>query len=136
MARKFEFNSRKNRLELDIAGEEFIINTMDPLWLRKVDEGKKKLKESGDELTKFSKKDNADIDGLEEIMNRSIGICVEVLDALLGENATKRIFKDNPIAFLDIVDVISFVFEEADEYMEKDIVNKFSANRAQRRGKK
>lgn len=138
MARKFDFSSNENILVLEIAGEEFEVDVMDHLWLQKVDEGKKKLKESGDNLSEFSKKEESakDFDGLGELMKESIGICVDVLNDLLGEGAAERIFKDRVVRFLDAVDVIHFVFQQADDYMKNGLTNKFGINRAQRRGRR
>lgn len=136
MARKFEFNKSRTRLELEIAGEQFEVDVMDPLWLKRFEQKKTEILKSGDELSEFSKSEDRDVDGYEKLLNKAIAICVETVDALLEEGATKRIFKDAPIKFLDIVDVVHFIFSETDEYLQKDVVNKFSANRAQRRAKK
>lgn len=133
MARKFEF--RNNELELDIAGEIFKIDVFEPTLSRRINAHGKRLKEKGEHLTKRLEEGLADAE-LEKELKGSIQLCVEVIDDVLGEGACKKIFKDKPINFLDAVDVANFVFTETNSYIEKDIMNKYSPNRAQRRAKK
>lgn len=135
MARKFEFNKR-NELELDIAGEKFTVNVMDPNWLKKHEAKRVKIEEMGQRLRKLGENEAANVNELDKLMEEAIILCAETIDVLLGEKATERIFKDREIKFLDIVDVVHFIFNEASEHLERDVINKYSPNRAQRRARK
>lgn len=132
MARKFNFKS--NFLNLDIAGEEFEIDVFQPDLTKRMDDHRKELLEQGEALTSL-RENNASSEELEKELEKAINLCVGVVDDLLEEGATKRIFKNRKINFLDIVDVSNFVFEEIDSYITDDVSTKY-LNRAQRRSKK
>ncbi|HSH35518.1 DUF6673 family protein [Schnuerera sp.] len=132
MVRKFEF--KNNDLELDIAGEKFYIDPFQPDLFNRIEEGKTKLLEEGDKLKSLD--DNSTTQDLEKGIEQAIKTCTTVIDSLLGENSTERIFKERRISFLDAVDVAHFIFIEIESYIQSDVVNKYSPNRAQRRSKK
>lgn len=73
---------------------------------------------------------------LEKELEQAIQLCVDVIDDVLGKGATKKIFKDRAINFLDAIEVAGFALNEITDYMVEDIANKYSPNRAQRRAKK
>jgi len=136
MSNVFKFERNKNRLELEIEGNQFELAILDPVWLKNFEDSRAKILKASEGLTDIKANPDATMGDLTEKIQEAIELCVLVLDSLLGEGATKKIFKDNPITFLDIVDVIHFVFEKGDDYLQNKAIQKFSANRAQRRAGK
>lgn len=131
MAKKYI--PRNNNLELEIKDELFSINAFEPTLLKRVEEHKKALNEKGLELE--TKRDDLDVKELEVMLENAISLCVDIIDDLLGENSVKRMFKEEPINFLDVVDISAFIFQEITEYIVVDVANKYAPNRADRRNK-
>lgn len=132
MTRKFEF--RNNDLRLDIAGKEFTVDAFEPDLLERVDAGRIKLAEKGKELQTLSE-EGITRGELKGKMEESIKACLEVIDGILGEGASQKIFESREVKFLDAIDVSHFIFNEIADFINKDITNRYSPNRATRRSK-
>lgn len=123
MAKVFRFQERKG-LSLDINGIEFNIDVSDPLFLGKIESFSKILLEINNRYK--------DTEGIEKVVENTESImsaCVDGIDSLLGEGSTKNIFGDRPISFLDIADLSHFVFTEISDYVNKDLMSKYSPQR-------
>lgn len=129
MVRKY--TPQKNKLELEIKKERFNIDAFDPTLLKRIEIHRKTLNEQGAKLQNQNKE--ISIEELESALEESIKLCVDVIDDLLGEGSTERIFKDEPISFLDAVDIATFIFQEITEYIVVDVAKKYNPNRAARR---
>ena len=128
MVKKFEFG--KNLLELDIAGEMFKIDTTDPKLIENAEEYGKKMQEYANKAEERAKEI-----GNAKAMEEMIQICVDSIDIMLGEGATKKIFKDRKINFFDCIDIINFVTAEIQQ-VRNNKLQQYSPNRAERRAKK
>ena len=128
MVKKFEFSS--NLLELDIAGEIFQIDTTNPELIENAEEYGKKMQEYANKVEERAKEV-----GNGKAMEEMIQICVDSIDIMLGEGATKKIFKDRKINFFDCIDIISFVTAEIQQARNNKL-QQYSPNRAERRAKK
>ena len=128
MVKKFEFG--KNLLELDIAGEIFQIDTTDPRLIENAEEYGKKMQKYANRAEERAKEA-----GSGKAMEEMIQICVDFIDIILGEGATKKIFKDRKINFLDCIDIINFVTAEIQQ-VRNNKLQQYSPNRAERRAKK
>ncbi|NBI08060.1 DUF6673 family protein [Senegalia massiliensis] len=125
MAKKIEL--KNSDLELDIAGHVFTLNTGDPELLEKVsnfsEEAQKKAEDIGE---------NKDyIKALKE----TIQFCLDTIDKILGESASKKIFEGKKVNLFDALNIINSINIE----VKADMDNKFKAyspNRAQRRSNK
>lgn len=123
MAKVFKFQEKRG-LELDINGIEFNVDVSDPLFLGKLESFSKALLEINKRY-----KDTENIDEVVKNAESIINACAEGIDSLLGENSTKRIFGDRPINFLDIAELSQFVFTEISDYVNKDLMSKYSPQR-------
>ena len=123
MAKVFKFQERKG-LELDINGIKFNVDVSDPLFLGKLESFSKALLEIN---KRYEGTENIEevVKNAENIMNA----CAEGIDSLLGENSTKRIFGDRPINFLDIAELSQFVFTEISNFVNEDMLSKYSPQR-------
>lgn len=128
MVKKFEFG--KNLLELDIAGEMFKIDTTDPKLIENAEEYGKQMQEYANKAEERAKEV-----GNAKAMEEMIQICVDSIDIMLGEGATKKIFKDRKINFFDCIDIINFVTVEIQQ-VRNNKLQQYSPNRAERRVKK
>lgn len=128
MVKKFEFG--KNLLELDIAGEIFQIDTTDPRLIENAEEYGKQMQEYANKA-----EERAEEVGNAKAMEEMIQICVDSIDIMLGEGATKKIFKDRKINFFDCIDIINFVTAEIQQ-VRNNKLQQYSPNRAERRVKK
>nr|DAQ38492.1 MAG TPA: tail assembly chaperone [Caudoviricetes sp.] len=128
MVKKFEFSS--NLLELDIAGEVFQIDTTNPRLIESAEKYGIKMQEYSKKAEEIAKEH-----GNAKAMEDMIQICVDAIDVILGEGATKKIFKERKVNFFDCIDVINFVTAEIEKSRENKL-QKYSPNRAQRRAKK
>lgn len=128
MVKKFEFG--KNLLELDIAGEVFQIDTTDPKLIENAEEYGKEMQEYANKAEERAKEI-----GNAKAMEEMIQICVDSIDIMLGEGATKKIFKDRKINFFDCIDIINFVTAEIQQARNSKL-QQYSPNRAERRAKK
>ena len=128
MVKKFEFG--KNLLELDIAGEIFQIDTTDPKLIENAEEYGKEMQEYANKAEERAKEV-----GNAKAMEEMIQICVDSIDIMLGEGATKKIFKDRKINFFDCIDIINFVTAEIQQARNNKL-QQYSPNRAERRAKK
>lgn len=125
MTRKFEF--KNNKLELDIAGNIFELDTTNPELIKELQTFSVEAQKKAEEL---SKKDDY-INALEE----AIQFCLEYIDKILGEGANKKIFANRKVNFFDCLDVINFIVSEVNEFrIEK--FQQYSPNRAMRRANK
>lgn len=123
MTKVFKFQERKG-LSLDINGIEFDVDVSDPLFLGKLESFSKALLEINKRY-EDTKNIKEVVKNAENIMNA----CAEGIDSLLGENSTKRIFGDRPINFLDIAELSQFVFTEISNFVNKDMLSKYSPQR-------
>lgn len=128
MVKKFEFGN--NLLELDIAGEVFQIDTTDPKLIENAEGYGKKMQEYANKAEERAKEI-----GNAKAMEEMIQICVDSIDIILGEGATKKIFKDRKINFFDCIDIINFVTAEIQQARNNKL-QQYSPNRAERRAKK
>ena len=128
MVKKFEFG--KNLLELDIAGEVFQIDITDPKLIENAEEYGKQMQEYANKAEERAKEV-----GNAKAMEEMIQICVDSIDIMLGEGATKKIFKDRKINFFDCIDIINFVTAEIQQ-VRNNKLQQYSPNRAERRAKK
>ena len=123
MTRVFKFQERKG-LELDINGIEFNVDVSDPLFLGKLEIFSKALLEIN--------KRYEDTENVKEVVKNAESImnaCADGIDNLLGEGSTKRIFGDRPINFLDIAELSQFVFTEISNFVNEDMLSKYSPQR-------
>lgn len=123
MTKVFKFQERKG-LNLDINGIEFNVDVSDPLFLGKLESFSKALLEIN--------KRYEDTKNIEEVVKNAENImnaCAEGIDSLLGENSTKRIFGDRSINFLDIAELSQFVFTEISNFVNEDMLSKYSPQR-------
>jgi len=123
MARVFRFQEKKG-LELDINEIKFFVEVDDPLFFAKLESFSKTLLEINSRY-KDTKNIEKVVENAEDIMNA----CADGIDSLLGEGSTKKIFGDRPISFLDITDLSYFVFTEISDYVNKDLMSKYSPQR-------
>lgn len=125
MSKRFEF--RDNRLKLDIAGNIFEIDTTDLELIKELQTFSVEAHKKAEEL---SKKDDY-INALAE----AIQFCLDYIDKILGDGASKKIFANRKVNFLDCLDVINFIVSEVNEFrIEK--FQQYSPNRAMRRASK
>lgn len=124
MVKKFEF--RDHRTKLDIAGEIFYLDVTDKNLLNRVLEFSKESQE----LARNVNTDNyvEDLENAMEFMQKSI-------DNILGEGASKKIFKDRAVSFMDLLDVIKYINEVIIKERTEKLVS-YTPNRATRRAKK
>lgn len=123
MTKVFRFQERKG-LELDINEIKFFVKVDDPLFFAKLESFSKTLLEINSRY-KDTKNIEEVVKNAEDIMNA----CADGIDSLLGEGSTKKIFGDRPISFLDITDLSHFVFTEISDYVNKDLMSKYSPQR-------
>ena len=123
MAKVFKFQERKG-LELDINEIKFFVKVDDPLFFANLESFSKTLLKINSRY-KDTKNIEEVVKNAEDIMNA----CVDGIDSLLGEGSTKKIFGDRPISFLDITDLSHFVFTEISDYVNKDLMSKYSPQR-------
>lgn len=124
MGRKFEFQN--NNLELDIAGNDFSVDTLNPALL--------------DAVEAFSKKAiNFDIDSEKSDSENVQMMCkflAESIDGILGDDSTKKIFKNKPqVNFFDLMDVMDYMITEIKEFKEEKNrkYGKYSPNRIKKK---
>ena len=123
MAKVFRFQEKKG-LELDINEIKFFVEVDDPLFFAKLESFSKTLLEINSRY-KDTKNIEEVVKNAESIMNA----CSDGIDSLLGEGSTEKIFGDRPISFLDITDLSHFVFTEISNYVNKDLMSKYSPQR-------
>lgn len=123
MAKVFRFQEKRG-LELDINEIKFFVEVDDPLFFAKLESFSKTLIEINNRY-KDTKNIDEVVKNAEDIMNA----CADGIDSLLGEGSTKKIFGDRPISFLDITDLSYFVFTEISDYVNKDLMSKYSPQR-------
>lgn len=113
----FNFND-KNKLKLDIAGEVFYVDTTDIEMIKEIDK-------FAHEAAKIANKGEKEgVEALEEV----ISYCVKFVDTILGDGATKKIFKDRKISLFDLLDLIEFLTNRISEDRAdklKNYINKF-----------
>jgi len=123
MAKVFKFQEKRG-LELDINEVKFFVEVDDPLFFAKLESFSKTLLEINSRY-----KDTKNIEKVVENAECIMSACVDGIDSLLGEGSTKKIFRDRPISFLDITDLSHFVFTEISNFVNKDILSKYSPQR-------
>ncbi len=125
MTKKFEF--KNNNLKLDIAGNIFEFDTTNPELIKRVLDFSEEAQEKSKELSGR--------DDYVEALEETIQFCLDSIDSMLGEGASKKIFAGRKVGLFDCLDVINYVVSET----KADRDSKFQAyspNRAQRRAKK
>lgn len=122
MAKKFNF--KDNDLKLEIEGETFKLDTSNPELISRV-------VDFGNEATKRAKELENE-DSYVEALEQLIAFCTDSIDTILGEKASKRIWKDRSVSLFDAMDVINYIIASVKEDRE-DKFNKYTPNRAQRR---
>lgn len=125
MARRFEF--RDNRLKLDIAGNIFEVDPTNPRLIQEMQTFSVEAQKKAEELSK--RKDYA------KALEEAIQFCIDVIDKILGEDASKKIFANRKVTFFDCLDVINFVVSEVNEFRQQKF-QQYSPNRAMRRANK
>ena len=125
MARKFEFKT--NTLELDIAGHIFEVDPTNPRLIQEMQTFSVEAQKKAEDLSK--RKDYAK--ALEEARQ----FCIDAIDKILGEDASKKIFANRKVTFFDCLDVINFVVSEVNEFRQQKF-QQYSPNRAMRRANK
>lgn len=118
----FEFN-KKNKLELNIAGEIFYVN-YGPEMIKKL---KSEVKTLSTRVKELSACENID-----ESFNETIKLCRQVIDYICGDGASNRIFKDGDYSLLDYYDVIIYITDEISKYKDNTL-GKYSVKRALRK---
>jgi len=125
MARKFEF--RTNTLELDIAGHIFEVDPTNPRLIQEMQTFSEEAQKKVEELSK--REDYA------KALEKAIQFCIDAIDKILGEDASKKIFANRKVNFFDCLDVINFVVSEVNEFRQQKF-QQYSPNRAMRRANK
>lgn len=125
MVREFRF---EDDVQLKIMGEEFSLDSSDPSLIETL----KKFEEEGQEFAEEMKtnKTKTEVEKIVEMAK----YCVTVIDSILGENASKRIFKDTPVTYYKALGIISYIGDELNAGTDK-VLAEYSPNRAQRRSK-
>lgn len=100
----FSFNNG-GKLKLDIAGEVFYVDSSDIQMIKEIDRFAKEAIGLADKGQKEG------VEALEEVIN----YCVEFVDTILGEGATKKIFKDRRVSLFDLLSLIEFLAERISE---------------------
>lgn len=125
MVKRFEF--KDNKLKLDIAGNIFELDTANPELIKRVLDFSEEAQEIATELS--NKEDYA------EALEEAIQFCIDAIDKILGEDASKKIFANRKVTFFDCLDVINFVVSEVNEFRQQKF-QQYSPNRAIRRANK
>lgn len=125
MTRKFEFKT--NTLELDIAGHIFEVDPTNPRLIQEMQTFSVEAQKKAEELSK--RKDYA------KALGEAIQFCIDAIDKILGEDASKKIFANRKATFFDCLDVINFVVSEVNEFRQQKF-QQYSPNRAMRRANK
>ncbi len=128
MVKKFEFDN--NLLEVDINGAKFQIDPNNPKLLERMEKHGINMQKVAGEMEEVAEKEsNA------KAMEQMIQVCLDTIDAVLGEGASKDIFKGRKVSFFDTIDVINFMTSEIEKARD-NLYQKYTPNRAQRRAKK
>lgn len=112
-----EFKFRENNLELSIEDKIFNID------ISSFEDSEKLIKIANDAL-KISEDGNS-----KETIEKMIVMIEEAIDTILGEGATKEIFANRKINYLDIIDLLAFITEEIIEFRSKKLERVYSVNR-------
>lgn len=123
MINKFTF---KDDVQLNINDVEFSFDSTDLDFIEALDKFSKEAQVLSDELLKC--------ENYVEALQEAIEFCCVTIDALLGEGACKKIFKDTKISLIKAMDVINYISEEIGKARAKSM-NKYSPDRTQRRSK-
>lgn len=124
MGKQFEFQN--NSLELNIAGNSFKLDVLDPNLLDAVDIFSKQA--AGFNID--SEKSNS------ENMQKMCEFLLESIDNILGSGSSNKIFESkSKVSFFDLMDVLDFMVTEIKEFKEQK--NKkygnYSPNRLKRK---
>lgn len=125
MGKRFEF--RDNGLKLDIVGNIFEIDTADPQLIKDIQDFSIEAQKKAEELSK--REDYA------KALEEAIQFCIDAIDKILGEDASKKIFANRKVNFFDCLDVIDFIVSEVNEFRQQKF-QQYSPNRAMRRANK
>ena len=123
MVNKFTF---KDDVQLNINGVEFSFDSTDLDFIEELDKFSKEAQVLSDEMSRS--------EDYVEALKEAIEFCCVTIDALLGEGASKKIFKDTKVSLIKAMDVINYISEEVGKARAKS-VNKYSPDRTQRRSK-
>lgn len=102
MSKKFEFKS--NAVDLDICGEKFLIELTADI-----------IGEINDIRTEAAKQLEILSDGNVDATKKIVEACAYLekeINALLGEDAARRIFKNRRVNLFDLTDVLNFVMSQ------------------------
>lgn len=97
--REFRFN--ENKLELVIEGNVYAINPFDESIVARQSE----FSAAATQMAQSMKA--TDEDG-----EKSVRLCIEFIDGVLGEGATARIFENRKIGVYDLFDVVNYINDE------------------------
>lgn len=122
MSKRFEF--RDNRLKLDIAGNIFELDITNPELIKELQTFSVEAQKKAEELSK-----EGDYIGA---LEKAIQFCLDSIDRILGEGASKKIFANRKVNFFDCLDVINFIVSEVSEFRQQKF-QQYSPNRVQRR---
>ena len=116
----------KGDVELNINGVEFSLDSTDVGLIKTIDEFSKEAQEKADAMAKREDVVEALVEATEYV--------TDVIDLILGEGASKQIFKDTPISLFKATEVINYISESIGNSRISNSA-KYSPNRAERRGK-
>ena len=112
---KFKF--RNNLLKLEIEDEVFNVDITNF-------EASDKLVKIAQDALKIGEDGNKP-----ENIEMMILMIEEAIDTILGKGATKRIFKDRKINYLDMIDLLAFITEEITNFRSEKLEKVYSVNR-------
>lgn len=112
---KFKF--RDNTLKLEIEDKTYILDISNF-------KDTKKLLTIADEAVKVSEDGNTP-----ETIEKMMTMMENAVDTILGEGATKEIFEDREINFLDLIDLLVFLSNEISAFRSEKLEKVYSVNR-------
>lgn len=113
----------QNDVQLQLYGVEFSFDSTDLDILKKIDDFAIKAQTYGDTMVERTDY----ITALEE----TIQFTLDAIDSVLGEGASKKIFKDTPVSLNKALNIMSHISQEVHKAREKSMAQ-FSPERTQR----
>lgn len=120
---KFVF---KDDVQLNIKGEEFSFDSTDLEFIQNLETFSKEAQDMQGKVK--NRTDYA------QALKEMIEFCCETIDKLLGEGASKKIFKDTKVSLIKAMDVINYISDETNK-ARIGSMGRYSPNRAARRKK-
>lgn len=102
MAKRFDF--KDNTVELNIAGNIFNVDPTNADFVEKA------VKVADNSVNMFNKTKSEELTA--ETIEKMIKEVLNMIDELLGENASNKIFANRTINMLDVIDVLDFIVQE------------------------